>query len=151
LSEFRGLVTFSLNWFVVVLRLGTTLVFCPFLSFLCRYACCDLEHLETPVPLAADAEVEKRESLSSFFSHYRVSPLIFEKLFIIVFVFFFLIIDLIESLQSCGASIAFRCFEGGEGGGGIPNQDLDYSLDLCLEFSWKGARQAFRLVVVRND
>jgi hypothetical protein len=23
----------------------------------------------------------------------------------------------------------------GVGGGGIPNQDLDYSLDLCLEFS----------------
>jgi hypothetical protein len=78
-----------------------------------------VERLETPVPLAADAEVEKIESLSSFFSHYRVSPLIL-KLFIIVFVFFFLIIDLIESLQSCGASIAFRCFEGGGGGGGDP-------------------------------
>ncbi len=119
LSEFRGLVTFSLNWFVVLLRVGTTLFFCPFLSFLCRCACYDVERLETPVPLAADAEVEKIESLSSFFSHYRVSPLIL-KLFIIVFVFFFLIIDLIESLQSCGASIAFRCFEGGGGGGGDP-------------------------------
>jgi hypothetical protein len=131
LSEFRGLVTFSLNWFVVVLRVGTTLVFCPFLSFLCRCACCDLEHLETPVPLAADAEVEKRESLSSFFSHYRVSPLIFEKLFIIVFVFFFLIIDLIESLQSCGASIAFRCFEAGCGGRGSLTK-IWITLSICV-------------------